>query len=328
MRNKKQSINLRSDGSKNIGLGHLNRMKILFLELLKQKFNVSFVTVKNEFSRVLFSGIQNVYYIEKADGKKINKWPSADLYIVDLYEYDIKFYEYLKLTKCDKVFIFDDEIKKIPNIIDGVINHNIYASDNDYPETKFKFCGHQYFLLRDEFSKLKVSADNENILLCMGGSDPENQTIRLLEILRNQSDRTIDVVIGDYNDKAKFDKIGNNINLHINPSNIEEIMSKAKFAIIGAGTMAYELVYLEIPSILIVLADNQKKIAQSLENEKLAINLGSFRKLKDQNVITAIQTMETNIQEFNFKLKNNRKLIDGNGAKRLADKLKSFVENN
>jgi len=317
---------LRADGSYNIGKGHLSRIKTLHEEFNRNGFLSKIVTIDNNISRIFLQNTENVVYIDEINADNVALWGEAELIIVDLYKFDEPFYQNLKnQSQNSKIFVFDDEIKHIPKFVDGVINTNIYADDNAYPTNLSKICGAKYYILRDEIKQdyIQNQTFSENIFICMGGTDPEKQTFRFAQLARKNSNRSIDIVFGE-DDKTEIElcrKI-ENVNVHINPEYFVELLSKASFAISGAGTLAYELAYKKIPTLLVQLAENQRKIAEAFDKLKISENLGFYKNLTDDKISAIIKKYDSTQSTNNLKIN----LIDGQGVKRIVQDIQKILK--
>jgi len=329
MTNYTHQIAIRADGSHNMGLGHIMRAKTLLDQLTSMGQKAVLITVSDTMSRTFLGETNNVVFIRPEHRLDLKYWPKARMYIVDLYEYEESLYEELKKDLCDLVFMIDDKIERVPRSIDGIINHNIYASDAVYNENVTKICGPQYFLLRSELVQNDIAKEMGNhVLVCLGGSDPEGQTLRMVNLVRANSARPIDVIFGELNKEAEQDCIKmENVNVYVQPDNFGQILRQARYAISGAGTMAYELAYWGIPAILVVLADNQEKIAEAFSAKGSAITVGRYDSADDRDIAKVICNLE-NSPALLKKLSNNgRQLIDGKGSDRLSRRLVEIIKN-
>ena len=129
----------------------------------------------------------------------------------------------------------------------------------------------------------------------MGGSDPANQTTRILNLLIQSTKRHIDAVFGHgYKDKNEIDAWEENeqITTHYAKSNLHEIMSNAKFSICGAGTMIYELAYMGVPTLSLSLIEYQRIVANSINERNATLYLGHFNEVSDQEIINQIKLRE------------------------------------
>ncbi|MDD2368557.1 MAG: UDP-2,4-diacetamido-2,4,6-trideoxy-beta-L-altropyranose hydrolase, partial [Sulfuricurvum sp.] len=62
-----------------------------------------------------------------------------------------------------------------------------------------------------------------------------------------------------------------NIHLHINASNIAELMHECSFAIITPSSIAHEVMFMELPFIAIQSADNQSEFVTYMKGEGLSV---------------------------------------------------------
>src|SRR5439155_10508278 len=131
-------------------------------------------------------------------------------------------------------------------------------------------CGPRCGLLRWEFRswekwKRAVAPIGREVLVRMGGSDPENITslvIRALGLLNVEFEAR--VVAGGSNPHiTQLESLvsqTSHIELHTDSSNISELMAWADVAISAAGSTCWEICLLGLPAILIDLAENQRPI--------------------------------------------------------------------
>ena len=301
--------------SEDIGYGHLNRCAIL-AESLSQLDTKVYLVVDGNVSENFIQSSS----IEVILKNNIYDLPDANVCIVDLYNYDDEYYNGLK-TKYNNIIIFDDDEYYVPESVSGVINTNIYARPSLYPENKINYLGRDYFLLRSEFHN-KSRVDNPyNIFVCMGGSDPANQTTRILNLLIQSTKRHIDAVFGHgYKDKNEIYVWEENeqITTHYAKSNLHEIISNAKFSICGAGTMIYELAYMGVPTLSLSLIEYQRIVAESINEHNATLYLGHFNEVSDQEIISQIKRIDNDDELNNILSANSKKLIDDKGAHRLS----------
>ncbi len=159
--------------------------------------------------------------------------------------------------------------------------------DGLVPQYCERLVGPQFALLRPEFAEtLKHLRQRDGkvrrIFIAFGGVDQPNATSLALDAIVDlgRPDIAVDVVIGLANPnrtqlQVKCQQL-ENVHLHIEPSNISRLMLNADLAISGGGTMLLEQGYLQLPSIVVSIAENQKKAAQSLMDIGAIIYLGNF----------------------------------------------------
>lgn len=324
--NRRLCVILRVNASEKFGFGHLNRIQIL-AENLRAEVN-SILLINDNVENKNFIVSKDVKFI--AEEASTDNWPDADCCIVDLYQIDDSFYRALK-KKYNKIIMFDDFMYSVPKSVDAVINPNLYASENTYygqKDTAF-FVGSKYILIRNDLLGNKQRDNAEGVFLCMGGSDPENQTIRLLEILLKVTQRPIFVVLGPgYEQTDAIDKYSKyeNINLYHNPINLGDLMANSAYAVTGAGTMLYEFGHLGVPTACLSLADNQKLIADSFKKKDAALYLGFFDSVDDKTIADSLYEFDSG-PDHRKKIKNNAMtLIDGKGGQRLATDILNWLK--
>lgn len=346
MKNNLYRIAIRVDGGPSIGLGHFMRCLSLARELEKRFCYITFI------SRKIPESIKRVHlnFINLPKKKQINDFRlideledlkkriseiSFDCLIIDHYEAS---YEYLKRLNNEKfltVFIDDFCDDDIPT--DIIINGNIYAKEACYTNNNSKklLLGPQYLLLRKEFNNLPTRSINKEvkkILITAGGSDNQNLTIRFLNILKNNAKTTnleYDVVAGsdflNIRDIEKYSKKYNNINLFKNVRKMSKLMLDTDIALSTSGTVLYELAATGTPSISLIVAKNQEKVAKALGNIGCTINLGWHDKVSDESLKKEINVLlERKKVRLNLSRKG-QKTIKGKGSTYCAEAILSSL---
>lgn len=181
-----------------------------------------------------------------------------------------------------KVLVIDDLADR-PHHCDALLDHGLDHGAAEYssliaPETTC-FFGPQYALLRPEFAELRAeslarrkSPSLDRILVSMGGVDKDNVTCQLLAALASEEGseaREVTVVMGlrapwleDV--RARAAEMPGKVEVLVATTRMAELMRDADLAIGGAGTTSWERCCLGLPSVVLVLADNQKTVAASL----------------------------------------------------------------
>lgn len=211
-----------------------------------------------------------------------------DWLIIDHYDIDVSYES--SLRKYVKKIMVIDDLANRRHDCDLLLDQNLCENmktryEGLVPEHCQKLLGPKYALLRSEFREARKNLRQRNgnvkrILIFFGGSDPTNETSKALEAMRllNRPDIAVDVVIGAANPHKE--QIGlicsamSNITFHCQVDNIAQLMANADLAIGAGGTTTWERCYLGLPTIVIILAENQSDIAKYLEKVGIAINLG------------------------------------------------------
>ena len=198
---------------------------------------------------------------------------SPDVLVVDHYALDASWRE--ALTYGAPLFALDDLADR-PIDADVLLDQNLGRLESDYdgllPPSARRLIGPQYALLRPEFAQRRDASLTrrhgriERVLVALGGVDQDNATSDILRALA-RLDIEIDVVLGataphvkEVTELAQYQ----GATVHIATNQIATLMHKADLAIGGAGTTSWERCALGLPTIVLVLADNQRAAADAL----------------------------------------------------------------
>ena len=219
---------------------------------------------------------------------------------------------------------------------DWVLNQNISAREELYakcsPDTKL-LLGPKFAMLRKEFLAYKgwqreIAPVAKKILVTLGGSDPDNVTLKVIQAL-SDFDLHAKVVIGGSNPHLReiknFIQSQNDstalIEVIVNATNMPELMAWADFAVAAAGSTCWELAFMGLPSMFVILAENQVEIAMQLDAEGFGICLGNGVGLKNEKLAQAISTHARNKNFLQTVSELARKMVDGLGAQRMVSQM-------
>lgn len=319
-------IAIRADGGNEIGMGHIMRTLVLAKELSKTNEVFYICRIDNPITKKYKAGINKV----KDSGfqiKLINencviedlKDINADLLITDSYDVDKLYFDETK--KMFRITGYIDDVKELDYYnVDFIINQNIYAKDFIYKTNANTqlFLGSKYILLRDEFRKIKANNLNRyvrNILITVGASDINNITYKLLNCLKNLN-YYFHVIVGSgfnkINNLIDLEKQNDNIKLYFN-ANMSDIMQKCDVAISACGSTLYELAICKVPTLGIVVADNQIRIANTMQKIEMIINLGYYNKLTSKELMNCFNGL-CNDFKLRMKLIKNGDRINKDGV--------------
>jgi len=186
----------------------------------------------------------------------------------------------------EKIFVIDD-IANRSHACDLLLDQNYGSSKEKYSgyldENCLVLAGSKYALLRPEFAQWRdyslrrrdKSKGLNSILINFGGVDSENYTGRVLEQINKSniaSSTVITVVMGA---SAPHTELIRNQSKNLpfqtivksNVKNMAELMSNADLAIGAAGATSWERCCLGLPTIQLVIAENQRLVADMLSKE-------------------------------------------------------------
>jgi UDP-2,4-diacetamido-2,4,6-trideoxy-beta-L-altropyranose hydrolase len=254
--------------------------------------------------------------------------------VVDGYEFGAKYQASLKSHGMKLLFI-DDNGHAGHYAADLVLNQNTHASESLYsnrePYTRL-LLGARYVLLRREFErwrewKRETPSIARKVLVTMGGSDPYNLTQRVVEAVLPEGDFETTVVAGGSNPHlAKLRQLvsgsGRAVRLLENISNMPELMANADLAVAGAGTTSWEMCFLGLPALLIVLAENQQGVADELARRGIVAHLGRGSDLAQSTIAAQLRSLAGSAELRREMSQRGPALVDGRGAERVVRAMK------
>jgi UDP-2,4-diacetamido-2,4,6-trideoxy-beta-L-altropyranose hydrolase len=335
------NIIIRADASTHIGSGHL--MRCLALAQAWQETKGQAILLMATEAPAVEERLQSEGIVVKhlqvipgsaEDAKETASAASqlaASWVIVDGYNFDAKYQRLLKEAGFQLLFI-DDCGYAEHYYADIVLNQNINASENLYPSREpytQLLLGTRYTLLRREFLQWQgwhrqIPSIARNILITLGGSDPDNVTLKVIQALQQVKGDRLEarVVVGGSNPhyeqlQATVQMSPFPISLKWNVTNMPELMAWADVAIAAGGSTNWELAFMGLPTMTIVLAENQRGIAETLDRKKIAVNLGWHESLTIDTIQQAIRDLLPGTRNRIQMSEIARKVVDGEGMVRV-----------
>lgn len=212
-----------------------------------------------------------------------------------------------------------------------VLNQNLSASASLYPrcdENVRLLLGARYVLLREEFLgwrhwRREHPERAAKILVTLGGSDPDNVTGRVLRGLVTLGGVEILAVVGSGNPhlaelRALVSSALGRVKFVVDATNMPELMAWADIAVSAAGSTSWELAFIGLPAVQLVVADNQAGIAAALAAGGITISLGDFREVTPEQIAAAVVALSADGARRREMGARGRALIDGHGAARVT----------
>lgn len=229
--------------------------------------------------------------------------------VVDHYALDHG-WETLVRPLVGKIMVIDDLADRCHDC-DMLLDQNLYEQmDIRYegllPVRCKKFLGPKHALLRPEFLEARRTLQERNgiirrILIFFGVSDQTNETSKALRaiISLNRPDINLDVVVGSVNPHMEEIKalcrIIPNATYHCQIDNMAELMASADLAIGAGGTTTWERSYLGLPSIIVVIADNQQETSNAVAAAGVSLVLGRGDAVTEDALARAIMYFLSNV---------------------------------
>jgi UDP-2,4-diacetamido-2,4,6-trideoxy-beta-L-altropyranose hydrolase len=323
------SIAIRADANPSLGYGHVRRT-LTMVEQLQQMADVEVYYLMRSDSDPCF--IQNagceVVSLKDKGIEEIAKVfrPEDGPLILDTYTLTLTELEFLNWSGyCTTVF--DDSRRLLCYPADIVVDYAPGAPNLPYKGlASTRFClGPDFFPLRREFPDYRPQSPNpstvRHIVITFGGSDPDDQTARLLEIFEGHTHPwKISAILGPgYRGKIlnQKDQPGK-IELRRDVTDMAQLCATADLAISGAGGTSLELAFLGVPALLLELSEDQRLIASSLAKANVAVDLGWHASVSNGKIWEKIVTLARNPSHLRSMRRAGRRLVDGCGAERIA----------
>jgi UDP-2,4-diacetamido-2,4,6-trideoxy-beta-L-altropyranose hydrolase len=219
---------------------------------------------------------------------------------------------------------------------DLVLNQNINATEELYPSREAHtrlLLGTRYVLLRREFWpwrgwRREIPEVARKVLVTLGGGDPDNVTQKVMHALAQVQTDSLEAVVvaGAANPhlpalQASIAKQPHSIRLEANVTNMPKLMAWADLAITAGGSTCWETAFMGLPSLIIILAENQRFTGARLEQAGLAHNFNGHKNLALANVADSLSKLCVNLEGRQKISLMGQKSVDGFGTSRALRQL-------
>lgn len=260
--------------------------------------------------------------------------------IVDHYAINVA-WEVQLSAYCHHLMVIDDLADR-RHSCDLLLDQTLGRDPNDYaslvlPNTRL-LCGAQYALVRPEFTDLRTESLKrregcsrvQRVLISLGGVDSDNVTGAILDALSGaqQPDGCQITVVLGWRAPRRADvyrcaeRLSLSVNILDSVSQMAQLMKESDLSIGAAGATAWERCCLGLPTIAIVLADNQRGIARSLEESGAAIVC--TRDEIETHLATAYLNLVRNPIKLNQMSFQAAAVCDGWGRERVSDAMEAI----
>ncbi|AKJ94785.1 polysaccharide biosynthesis protein [Thioalkalivibrio versutus] len=211
--------------------------------------------------------------------------------VVDHYALDAR-WEVAVKSQGLRLLVIDDLADR-SHEVNLLLDQNLGRESSDYfslvPESCRRLIGPRYALLRPEFARLREdslrrrhSPRLKRVLVTMGGVDKDNATGKVLDALQNcplPGDAEIEVVMGSNapwleSVREQAATMPRKTTVRVDVRDMAMRMVDADLAIGAAGSTSWERCCLGVPAVMVVLAENQKSIAEALAKVGACVYLG------------------------------------------------------
>ena len=317
-------IVLYADAGADVGMGHIFRLYSIFNYLKKSDIPVEMLVPLPQANLLDIGAVGCTSFLKEPDEiantlRALN--PIGVL--IDTYRFRYQFFRFHKIQVNMWMGLFDDHLD-LTERVTFLINASPAVSASDYtPGVASHFLlGSLYASLSQAFLKSRkhftIRPQIQKVLVALGGSDTMNNLPILATTLHQILDKSVEIdVLGmaGINDftppRLKF--------FHwLKHEDLAERMFSYDLAILSGGTMLLQAACVGVPTIAWPQTKQQVNHAKTLEKQGVVMSIINLNQI---NGCLSMLHSEQNRKRFSEKAKA---LIDGGGAKRIADFLISM----
>ena len=193
------------------------------------------------------------------------------------------------------------------------------------------FIGWEWVVLRPQFAQsapLRKSSKC-SLLIAMGGSDPAGLTLKAvlaLDRLDEDFESVIIVGAGFCHRQALGDLLGQTrrrFTVREDVSEMSAAMAQADLAVCSFGMTSYELAVMGVPAVCVCLSEDHVESASALVAAGMGISVGVNDQDTETRLAAAVKGLLADKNARAQMSARARELVDGRGARRIAEMLVS-----
>jgi UDP-2,4-diacetamido-2,4,6-trideoxy-beta-L-altropyranose hydrolase len=339
------SLLIRADASEAIGMGHLMRCLALAQAWRRAGGKAHFACAE------LPDGLRERLHQERCEAVNIHadvgsecdaeqtvqlaERLSAAALVLDGYRFAPGYASRLRRDG-RRLLIIDDGATNATYDCDWVLNQNLSATAALYrgrARGAQLLLGPRYALLDEPFARQQPATETppvaRRVLVTFGGADPPNATRKVIEALARDECSGLEavVILGGGNPHraslARFvsnlpERVSLRIELVTDTREMSQHMAEADIAVSAGGVTALELACLGVPTLLIVIADNQRAPAKAAAECGFAQLLGRIDQLDAASIAEALAQLCGDAVRRDAMSRRGRETVDGRGAERVV----------
>jgi UDP-2,4-diacetamido-2,4,6-trideoxy-beta-L-altropyranose hydrolase len=339
-----RSLLIRADGSPTLGMGHISRCVALAQIFAGHEIAVYFAcqAARPEVRAVIDSAGFQVVDIDApphdAQGEalaiaKLVTQHDVQWLVIDHPEFTIEQEKLIQKNCSSKTIIIDGQFSN--HQCDVLINPNAFATIENCRDTVPPKCqvlaGYQYFMLHDNYLQNTVLTrhrqeevdDRCRILITLGGSDPDNCTLKICQTVAianfGNHKPVFDVVVGianrhrpsiiDFLQSVDSDQFV----VHDAPDDLVELLQVCTLCVSAGGITLGEAAYLGKPIIGVAILENQHRTIDALSN------IGALQKAGISDIASQCKKLLDNLEQRQKLSLRASALVDGLGKQRIAN---------
>lgn len=204
------------------------------------------------------------------------------------------------------------------------------------PEACRLLLGPGFAPVRPEFAALRAPAlawrgePVQRILVAMGLTDVGGVTSRVVELIRRRSgDAGLDIVLGaaapSLPGLTKIARRDSRLMLHVDTPHMARLTAEADIGVGAPGSSTWERCILGLPSLLVVLADNQRPSARAMADREAALVVDLADPEFDKSFDRGLWNLLRSADLRRDLARNSAEICDGLGAGRVAEAFLTLI---
>lgn len=260
--------------------------------------------------------------------------------VVDHYALDARWEKQTTPTGTRTMVI--DDLADRDHVCDLLLDQNWFADatqqryQNRVPLRCQCFLGPAYALLKPEYKELRQSSPPRSgqvrkVMVFLGGSDPCNQTARVVKALTTPDlqSLSLEVVVGpNHPDPEGIEQLAQsrgNACCHKKLPSLAPLMAESDLMIGAGGSTTWERMCLGLPAIVISIARNQTNTNKALMKAGYIHFLGEMETVREGDITSAVRHCLANPKALTQQSRLCQDLVSGKGTDTLCDQLFSHA---
>lgn len=342
---------IRADANEIIGTGHIMRCISIARALRQLGQRVCFITADDSGTSILEKEGQEYVILNSEYRDMEGELPglrrllaenTPDFFLADSYFVTRRYLQ--EIRKIVPVGVLDDMPQTYVQTnmqADLLINYNIFADASLYGADAAGtdvtcggyLLGTDYVPLRREFEEVgyTVREKAETVLVTTGGSDKYDLAGQLLKkALADPCASALRylVVSGVYNahlpELKELESAYENVHIFSDVRNMSGLMRASDIAVSAGGSTMYELSAVGVPVICFSFVDNQERIVKGFVEKNLTCFGGDYLRQGEAMLDEVVGNINRLAEDFELRRSFSgklKKVVDGRGAMRIAEKL-------
>jgi UDP-2,4-diacetamido-2,4,6-trideoxy-beta-L-altropyranose hydrolase len=253
--------------------------------------------------------------------------------VVDGYHLSGGYHRRLK-RDTHRVLRIDDNREVDVDGADILVNPNAFATPamyEDVTSTGRMLLGTQFTPLRREFTVRRgetrhIADAATRVLVTLGGGDVDNVTLTVMQGLGRLEvpGLEVTVLVGGSNPHLDAltraaDEMRCAVRLEQNVIDMPARLAWADLALSAGGSTCWEMAFMGLPVVTLVIAENQRTVADSIEAAGAGRNLGWFEEIGVQAIADVVDRLLHAPDDRRRMSQAGRVLVDGGGAGRIVE---------